>query len=148
MKIDGLNAPHNLYNQQSIQQPASVSSAAMGNDQFDPLMAILNPYFYQLLQQAQINTPKDVLDFLKNFDVKNEGNQTLKEKRQLALLTYAHQRSELEDTENKGIINQALLAYISYQGVYHQFVLEMVGMIDNQEEYSEFFKPDSATFSF
>lgn len=88
-----------------------------------------------------------MLNFLKNFDVKNEGNQTLKEKRQLALLTYTHQKSELEQTENKEIINQALLSYLSFQGIYHQFVLEMTGMIENQEEYAEFFKPDSTTFS-
>ncbi|HCH51064.1 MAG TPA: hypothetical protein DEV59_10320 [Proteus sp.] len=147
MKIDALNSSHSLHNQQSIQPPTSISSSSLGNAQFDPLMATLNPYFYQQLQKESINTPKDVLNFLKNFDVKNEGNQTLKEKRQLALLTYTHQKSELEQTENKEIINQALLSYLSFQGIYHQFVLEMTGMIENQEEYAEFFKPDRTTFS-
>lgn len=144
MKINTLKSSDTLYGQ----QPTQSSSSFINQEKHDPIMAILNPSFYQQLQTRSLNSSKDVLLFLKDFDVKNERNQTLKEKRQLDLLMYAHQQSELEDTENKAIINQALIAYLSFQGVYHQFALEITGMIDTQEEYSAFFKPDSASFTF
>lgn len=140
-----INVPtsSNIYRQSTIQQ--QIQSTVTKANQTSPNMTILNAQFYQLLTSSPLQTAKDALNLLRQFDVKNEGNQTVKEKRQLALLVYARQQSELEHNENKEVINQALLSYLSYQGVYHQFAL---GMIDNQEEYAEFFKPDSASFSF
>ncbi|NAU78305.1 hypothetical protein EE079_32300, partial [Klebsiella pneumoniae] len=89
----------------------------------------------------------DILTLLDQFDVKDGGNQTLKEKRQIALLVYAHQQSELEHHENKNLINQALISRLSYQGFYHQVTQELLGMIDNNDEFEGFFKPDRVTFS-
>lgn len=111
-------------------------------------MATLNPIFYQLLKVSKINKVQDVLTLINQFDVKNEGNQTLKEKRQVTLLMYARQASELENSDDKDVINQALVSLLSYQGFYHQVTLELLGMTDNQEDYDGFFKPDSASFSF
>lgn len=143
MKIDTLKSQA-LYEPQA----SSPSPKHIINKKSDPLMAILNSSFYQLLKDSNINNVKDVLALLNQFDVKNENNQTLKEKRQVALLIYARQASELENSDNKEIINQALVSLLSYQGFYHQFTLDLLGMNDNQEDYEEFFKPDSASFSF
>lgn len=111
-------------------------------------MATLNPAFYQTLTTSKINTVQDIFTLLNQFDVKNEGNQTVKEKRQVALLIYARQVSELENYDSKDVINQALVSLLSYQGFYHQFTLDLLGMTDNQDDYEGFFKPDSASFSF
>ncbi|WIV88059.1 hypothetical protein [Proteus appendicitidis] len=143
MKIDALNA-QSLY----ASQPHFSASKPVANQELDPLMATLNPTFYQYLKTANVNTVKDILALLNKFDVKNEGNQTLKEKRQVALLMYAHQESELENSDNKEVINQALISLLSYQGFYHQFTLDLLGMNDNQDDYEGFFKPDNASFSF
>ena len=51
--------------------------------------------------KADLSHANDILTLLDQFDVKDGGNQTLKEKRQIALLVYAHQQSELEHHENK-----------------------------------------------
>ncbi|MEQ5274492.1 hypothetical protein [Proteus terrae] len=143
MKIDALK-PQTLYGS----QPSLPESNQLDNKGSDPLMPILNSSFYQSLKGDNINSAKDVLALLNQFDVKNENNQTLKEKRQVALLIYARQASELENSDNKEAINQALVSILSYQGFYHQFTLDLLGMNDNQEDYEEFFKPDSASFSF
>lgn len=143
MKIDALKT-QTLYEPQ-LHLPASKSSV---NKELDPLMATLNPTFYQNLKTTNVNTVKDILALLNQFDVKNEGNQTLKEKRQVTLLMYARQESELENSDNKEAINQALVSLLSYQGFYHQFTLDLLGMNDNQDDYDSFFKPDSASFSF
>ena len=143
MKIDAL-APHTLYKSQS-----HLSTSRSVTDQtVDPIMATLNPIFYQLLKVSKINKVQDILTLINQFDVKNEGNQTLKEKRQVTLLMYARQASELENSDDKDVINQALVSLLSYQGFYHQVTLELLGMTDNQEDYDGFFKPDSASFSF
>lgn len=125
-------------------RPASLPRAAKS----DLLAPILNRDFYQQLQDQGINDAKEILNLLNQYDVMNEGNQTLKEARQRSILMYAHQQSVLDDTENKEAINQALISFLSYQGFYHQFTLDLLGMTDNQEEYSDFFKPDSASFLF
>lgn len=143
MKIDTLKT-QTLYEP----QPHFSASKSIGNMELDPLMTMLNPLFYQHLKMTNVNTVKDILALLNQFDVKNEGNQTLKEKRQVALLMYARQESELENSDNKEEINQALISLLSYQGFYHQFTLDLLGMTDNQEDYEGFFKPDSASFSF
>ncbi|MBG2802480.1 hypothetical protein ACNARU_12785 [Proteus sp. WDL240414] len=143
MKIDALKT-QTLYEP----QPHLPASKSIVNKELDPLMATLNPTFYQNLKTTNVNTVKDILALLNKFDVKNEGNQTLKEKRQVALLMYAHQESELENSDNKEVINQALISLLSYQGFYHQFTLDLLGMNDNQDDYEGFFKPDSASFSF
>lgn len=143
MKIDTLKT-QTLYEP----QPSFSASKSVENKELDPLMTTLNPLFYQHLKMTNVNTVKDILALLNQFDVKNEGNQTLKEKRQVALLMYAHQESELENSDNKEEINQALISLLSYQGFYHQFTLDLLGMNDNQEDYEGFFKPDSASFSF
>lgn len=143
MKIDALNT-QSLY----ASQPHFSASKPVANQELDPLMATLNPTFYQNLKTTNVNTVKDILALLNKFDVKNEGNQTLKEKRQVALLMYAHQESELENRDNKEVINQALISLLSYQGFYHQFTLDLLGMNDNQDDYEGFFKPDNASFSF
>ncbi|WP_100158994.1 hypothetical protein [Proteus columbae] len=143
MKIDALKTQA-LYEPQS-HFPASQSRV---NKELDPLMATLNPAFYQDLKTTNVNTVKGVLALLNQFDVKNDNNQTLKEKRQVALLIYARQASELENSDNKEAINQALISLLSYQGFYHQFTLDLLGINDNQEDYEEFFKPDSASFLF
>ncbi|WP_241256067.1 hypothetical protein [Proteus sp. ZN5] len=143
MKIDALK-PQVLYGE----QPSLPESKQIDNKESDPLIAILNSSFYQYLKGSRINSAKDVLALLNQFDVKNEGNQTLKEKRQVALLIYARQTSELENNNNKDAINQALISLLSYQGFYHQFTLDLLGMTDNQDDYEGFFKPDSASFSF
>lgn len=143
MKIDVLKT-QTLYEP----QPHFSASKRIANQKLDPLMAILNPTFYQYLKTTNVNTVKDILALLNKFDVKNEGNQTLKEKRQVALLMYAHQESELENSDNKEVINQALISLLSYQGFYHQFTLDLLGMNDNQDDYEGFFKPDNASFSF
>lgn len=143
MKIDTLKT-QTLYEP----QPSFSASKSIGNKELDPLMAMLNPLFYQHLKMTKVNTVKDILALLNQFDVKNEGNQTLKEKRQVALLMYARQESELESSDNKEEINQALISLLSYQGFYHQFTLDLLGMNDNQEDYEGFFRPDSASFSF
>lgn len=143
MKIDALNT-QSLY----ASQPPFSASKPVANQELDPLMATLNPTFYQNLKTTNVNTVKDILALLNKFDVKNEGNQTLKEKRQVALLMYAHQESELENSDNKEVINQALISLLSYQGFYHQFTLDLLGMNDNQDDYEGFFKPDNASFSF
>lgn len=114
----------------------------------DILAPFLNRDFYQQLQDQGINDTKAILNFLNQYDVMNDGNQTLKENRQRSILMYAHQQSVLDDTENKETINQALISFLSYQGFYHQFTLDLLGMTDNQEDYEGFFKPDSASFSF
>ncbi|MCS6742434.1 hypothetical protein NOM94_21610 [Acinetobacter baumannii] len=103
--------------------------------------------FYQDLSKADLSHANDILTLLDQFDVKDGGNQTLKEKRQIALLVYAHQQSELEHHENKNLINQALISRLSYQGFYHQVTQELLGMIDNNDEFEGFFKPDRVTFS-
>ncbi|AYY82081.1 hypothetical protein I5F07_12485 [Proteus vulgaris] len=143
MKIDTL-APHALY----ISQPDLSTSKNLTDQTLDPLMATLNPAFYQTLTTSKINTVQDIFTLLNQFDVKNEGNQTVKEKRQVALLIYARQVSELENYDSKDVINQALVSLLSYQGFYHQFTLDLLGMTDNQDDYEGFFKPDSASFSF
>lgn len=143
MKIDALT-PHTLYKSQSH----SSTSRSFTDQTVDPIMATLNPIFYQLLKASKINKVQDVLTLINQFDVKNEGNQTLKEKRQVTLLMYARQASELENSDDKDVINQALVSLLSYQGFYHQVTLELLGMTDNQEDYDGFFKPDSASFSF
>lgn len=143
MKIDVLKT-QTLYEP----QPHFSASKRIANQDLDPLMAILNPTFYQYLKTTNVNTVKDILALLNKFDVKNEGNQTVKEKRQVALLMYAHQESELENSDNKEVINQALISLLSYQGFYHQFTLDLLGMNDNQDDYEGFFKPDNASFSF
>lgn len=143
MKIDALKT-QTLYEP----QPPLPVSKNIANKELDPLMATLNPTFYQYLKTTNVNTVKDVLALLSQFDVKNEGNQTLKEKRQVTLLMYARQESELENSDNKEVINQALVSLLSYQGFYHQFTLDLLGMTDNQDDYEGFFKPDSASFSF
>ncbi|KGA57417.1 hypothetical protein [Proteus vulgaris] len=143
MKIDAL-APHALY----ISQPDLSTSKNLTDQTLDPLMATLNPAFYQTLTTSKINTVQDIFTLLNQFDVKNEGNQTVKEKRQVALLIYARQVSELENYDSKDVINQALVSLLSYQGFYHQFTLDLLGMTDNQDDYEGFFKPDSASFSF
>lgn len=143
MKIDALKSPVPYESQSHL-----ATSSNMANTQSDPLIATLNPAFYQKVKTANVNDVKAILALLNQFDVKNEGNQTLKEKRQIALLMYAHQESELENSDNKDVINQALISLLSYQGFYHQFTLNLLGMTDNQEEYDGFFKPDSASFSF
>lgn len=143
MKIDALKT-QTLYKP----QPHLPASKSIANKELDPLMATLNPIFYQYLKTTNVNTVKDILALLNQFDVKNEGNQTLKEKRQVALLMYARQESELENSDNKEAINQALVSLLSYQGFYHQFTLDLLGMNDNQDDYEGFFKPDSASFSF
>lgn len=143
MKIDALKT-QTLYEP----QPHFSASKPVANQDLDPLMATLNPTFYQYLKTTNVNTVKDILALLNKFDVKNEGNQTLKEKRQVALLMYAHQESELENSDNKEVINQALISLLSYQGFYHQFTLDLLGMNDNQDDYEGFFKPDNASFSF
>ncbi|WP_099076261.1 hypothetical protein [Proteus alimentorum] len=143
MKIDTLKT-QTLYEP----QPHSSASKSIENKELDPLMTTLNPIFYQHLKTTNVNTVKDILALLNQFDVKNEGNQTLKEKRQVTLLMYARQESELENSDNKEAINQALISLLSYQGFYHQFTLDLLGMTDNQEDYEGFFKPDSASFSF
>ncbi|MBG2876160.1 hypothetical protein I4902_15265 [Proteus alimentorum] len=129
-------------------QPHFSASKSIENKELDPLMTTLNPIFYQHLKTTNVNTVKDILALLNQFDVKNEGNQTLKEKRQVILLMYARQESELENSDNKEAINQALISLLSYQGFYHQFALDLLGMTDNQEDYEGFFKPDSTSFSF
>ncbi|WP_193015526.1 hypothetical protein [Proteus sp. FME41] len=143
MKIDALKPP-------AVSEPQSHSSTSkrFTNQKGDPLMTTLNPTFYQHLKTSRIDNAKDVLALLNQFDVKNEGNQTLKEKRQVTLLIYARQESELENSENKDVINQALISLLSYQGFYHQFTLDLLGITDNQETYEGFFKPDSASFTF
>ena len=143
MKIDTL-APHALY----ISQPDLSTSKNLTDQTLDPLMATLNPAFYQTLTTSKINTVQDIFTLLNQFDVKNEGNQTVKEKRQVALLIYARQVSELENYDSKDVINQALVSLLYYQGFYHQFTLDLLGMTDNQDDYEGFFKPDSASFSF
>lgn len=143
IKIDTL-APHALY----ISQPDLSTSKNLTDQTLDPLMATLNPAFYQTLTTSKINTVQDIFTLLNQFDVKNEGNQTVKEKRQVALLIYARQVSELENYDSKDVINQALVSLLSYQGFYHQFTLDLLGMTDNQDDYEGFFKPDSASFSF
>lgn len=113
----------------------------------DPLASSLNQDFYQQLQTQGLNNAKDILKFLAQYDMKNEGNQTIKEDRQRNVLMYARVQSEIDNSENKDAINQALLSYLSYQGLYHQFMLDLLGMTDNKEEYDGFFKPDTASFS-
>ncbi|WP_337226287.1 hypothetical protein, partial [Proteus terrae] len=102
----------------------------------------------QRLQTQGINDAKKILNFLNQYDVMNDGNQTVKENRQRSILMYAHQQSVLDNKENKEAINQSLISFLSYQGFYHQVTLDLLGMTDNQEEYSDFFKPDSASFLF
>ncbi|WP_109398313.1 hypothetical protein [Proteus faecis] len=114
----------------------------------DLLAPFLNRDFYQRLQAQGINDAKKILNFLNQYDVMNDGNQTVKENRQRSILMYAHQQSVLDNTENKEAINQSLISFLSYQGFYHQVTLDLLGMTDNQEEYSDFFKPDSASFLF
>lgn len=141
-----VNHPSSTYlvQKQNIQQP---TLPEMLNKSIDPIMAELNNSFYQKLKSATINNVKDILTLLRYFDVKNDNNQTLKNSRQLALLMFAHQQSEVDDLPNKKIINQALVEYISYQGAYNQFVLDLTGMVEHQE-YEDFYKPDNATFNF
>lgn len=143
MKIDTLGSQMLYGSQPSLPMPKQID-----NKESDPVMATLNSSFYQSLKESNINSVKDILALLNQFDVKNENNQTLKEKRQVALLTYARQASELENSDNKDIINQALISLLSYQGFYHQFALDLLGMDDNQEDYEGFFKPDSTSLSF
>ncbi|WOO49399.1 MULTISPECIES: hypothetical protein [Enterobacterales] len=143
MKINTLESQVLYGSQPSLSTPEPID-----NKKPDPLMATLNSSFYQSLKGSSINSVKDVLTLLNKFDVKNENNQTLKEKRQVALLIYARQASELENSDNKDIINQALISLLSYQGFYHQFTLDLLGMDDNQEDYEGFFKPDSTSLSF
>lgn len=145
MKIDPQYITHQINNAKAT--PHSLSSALMTSKE-DPLQASLNQDFYQQLQNLNLNNAKDILSFLVQYDVKNKGNQTIKENRQRAILIYARQQSALEHTENQDEINQALISFLSYQGFYHQTTLELLGMTDNQDTYEGFFKPDSASFSF
>lgn len=78
MKIDTL-APHALY----ISQPDLSTSKNLTDQTLDPLMATLNPAFYQTLTTSKINTVQDIFTLLNQFDVKNEGNQTVKKNAKL-----------------------------------------------------------------
>ena len=142
MKIDPFRA------QQVYNSPSTLSSAInISRKGSDPIIENLKLTFYQDLSKADLSHANDILTLLDQFDVKDGGNQTLKEKRQIALLVYAHQQSELEHHENKNLINQALISRLSYQGFYHQVTQELLGMIDNNDEFEGFFKPDRVTFS-
>ncbi|WP_109407044.1 hypothetical protein [Proteus faecis] len=149
MKIDPAytQSPSHLssrINTDKTEIPTSLPRAT----ESDLLAPFLNRDFYQRLQAQGINDAKKILNFLNQYDVMNDGNQTVKENRQRSILMYAHQQSVLDDTENKEAINQSLISFLSYQGFYHQVTLDLLGMTDNQEEYSDFFKPDSASFLF
>ena len=101
MKIDPFRA------QQVYNSPSTLSSANnISRKGSDPIIENLKLTFYQDLSKADLSHANDILTLLDQFDVKDGGNQTLKEKRQIALLVYAHQQSELEHHENKNLINR------------------------------------------
>ncbi|HDT0720974.1 TPA: hypothetical protein QIB97_002021 [Proteus mirabilis] len=142
MKIDTMRAQQVYSSLSTVSRSNNVS-----RKELDPIIENLKLTFYQNLNKANLSHVNDILNLLNQFDVNDGGNQTLKEKRQIALLVYAHQQSELEHHENKNLINQALISRLSYQGFYHQVTQELLGMIDNNDEFEGFFKPDSPTFS-
>lgn len=113
----------------------------------DPFALALNQEFYQLLQSQCLNNTKDILKLLEQFDFKDNGNQTLRESRQRGALFYAKIQCLSDGSLNQDVINQSLICFISYKGFYQQVMQEMLGMIDNQEEYEGIFKPDSPSFS-
>lgn len=144
MKINPQNATHQINSAKTA--PHNPSSALMIKKD-DPLQASLNQDFYQKLQDLNLSDVKEILRFLAQYDVKNRGNQSIKENRQRTILMYARQQSALEQATNQDAINQALISFLSYQGFYHQFILDLLGFIDKPDEYESFFKPDSILFS-